>query len=347
MCWDLNKDAFTFQVDTKEDKSFNRRGVLSVVNSLNDPLGFVAPVTIQGKLFLRKISPTSADWDEPLSPEHQDEWIAWKESLKQLRDVQVPRTYSTAFLSKVSDKEVHVFSDASEKAIAAVAYLKVKTEADISQLGFLIGKAKIAPASGHTIPCLELCCAVLAVEIAEIISNQLGIPTACMHFRTDSRVVLGYINNQTKRFYIYVTNRVQRIRVSTSPDQWSYISTEKNPADIGTRSFSASSMCDSPWLLGPQFLLNSEEPHPLTPFPLVIPDEDEEVRPNVNVLKSEVSVKSSFGSHRFECFSTWKRLVEAIAFLQQYVASYLKQNARKGESHKTVEAFSKTSLSPQ
>ena len=112
---------FTFQVDTKEDKSFTRRGVLSVVNSLYDPLGFVAPVTIQGKLFLRKISPTTADWDEPVSPEHQDEWIAWKESLKHLRDVKVPRTYSTASLSKVSDKEVHVFSDASEKAIAAVA----------------------------------------------------------------------------------------------------------------------------------------------------------------------------------------------------------------------------------
>ena len=98
-------------------------------------------------------------------------------------------------------------------------------------------------------------------------------------------------------------------------------------------------MCDSPWLLGPQFLLKSEEPHSVTPFSLVNPDEDKEVRPNVNELKSEVSAKSSFGSHRFERFSLWKRLVEAIALLQQYVASYRKQNASERESHKTVKAF--------
>ena len=43
--WHLQTDTFTFQV-SDEDKPFTRRGVLSTVNSLNDPLGFVAPVTI-------------------------------------------------------------------------------------------------------------------------------------------------------------------------------------------------------------------------------------------------------------------------------------------------------------
>ncbi|XP_038845403.1 uncharacterized protein LOC120044802 [Salvelinus namaycush] len=44
--WDLRTDTFTFKV-AKDEKPFTRRGVLSTLNSLYDPLGFVAPVTIQ------------------------------------------------------------------------------------------------------------------------------------------------------------------------------------------------------------------------------------------------------------------------------------------------------------
>lgn len=50
--WNLRNNTFTFQVPD-EKKPFTRRGVLLTVNSLYDPLGFIAPVTIQGKDILR------------------------------------------------------------------------------------------------------------------------------------------------------------------------------------------------------------------------------------------------------------------------------------------------------
>ncbi|XP_060787641.1 uncharacterized protein LOC132892997 isoform X1 [Neoarius graeffei] len=51
LTWEITSDTFSFQV-SDDDKPYTRRGVLSTVNSLYDPLGFVAPVTIQGKLLL-------------------------------------------------------------------------------------------------------------------------------------------------------------------------------------------------------------------------------------------------------------------------------------------------------
>lgn len=42
LSWNLQTDSFTFQV-AQHTKPFTRRGVLSAVNSLYDPLGFVAP----------------------------------------------------------------------------------------------------------------------------------------------------------------------------------------------------------------------------------------------------------------------------------------------------------------
>lgn len=69
LSWSLKNDTFTFHVLT-DDKPYTRRGILSVVNCLFDPLGFVCPLTIQGKLLLRSFLCDTTNWDEPL-PEAQ------------------------------------------------------------------------------------------------------------------------------------------------------------------------------------------------------------------------------------------------------------------------------------
>lgn len=122
------------------------------------------------------------------------------------------------------------------KAIAAVAYLKVIDSEGKCHIGFVLGKAKQAPTTAHTVPRLELGAAVLAVELAELVKSELNISVDSLQFYTYSNVVLGYIHNQTRRFYVYVSNRVQRIRKSTEPEQWHYAWTTQNPADHATHS---------------------------------------------------------------------------------------------------------------
>ena len=84
LCWNLGEDTFTFQVSDAL-KPFTRRGVLSTVNSIYDPLGFVAPTVITGKLFLREILQETIDWDAPLPEEKQAEWKAWRDSLVKIQ----------------------------------------------------------------------------------------------------------------------------------------------------------------------------------------------------------------------------------------------------------------------
>ena len=52
--WDLESDSFTFRISMK-DKPFTRRGVLSNVNSIYDPLGLAAPVTLEGRKILQQL----------------------------------------------------------------------------------------------------------------------------------------------------------------------------------------------------------------------------------------------------------------------------------------------------
>ncbi|CAC5415473.1 unnamed protein product [Mytilus coruscus] len=68
LSWDVNTDNFLFQLSS-ENKPITRRWILSTINSIYDPLGFLAPVIIQGKLLLRKIVSETVDWDQPLSDE--------------------------------------------------------------------------------------------------------------------------------------------------------------------------------------------------------------------------------------------------------------------------------------
>lgn len=175
------------------------------------------------------------------------------ESLPELQSILIPRCYINLPSSDVKRRELHIFSDASQRAISAVAYLKMYSS-NGDHVSFIHGKAKVAPSQGHTIPRLELCAAVLATKLKDTIMQHLSIPIDSIAMYTDSRVVLGYINNEHRRFYVYVGNRVDIIRHSTTADQWNYVSSEDNPADIGTRSIPAGEIGHSVWLQGPSIL---------------------------------------------------------------------------------------------
>ena len=74
----------------------------------------------------------------------------------------------------------------------------------------------------------------------------------------DSKVVLGYIANESRQFYVYVANRVQLIRSLSTPEQWRYVESEQNPADLATRRVPTNKLMESSWLKGPEFLKKPE-----------------------------------------------------------------------------------------
>lgn len=277
--WNLKMDCFTFRV-SREVKPFTRRGTLSTVNSLYDPLGFVSPVTIQGKALVRELASLQQDWDEPLPADKKDQWEAWTTALAELEHLYIPRPYIPVSLSQTLSGELCIFSDASVLA------------------------------------------SVLAIELMELIREEMDADLR-VKFYTDSRVVLGYIHNMTRRFYMYVANRVARIRKSTSPDQWHYVRTDQNPADHATRPMSPAQLSLTNWFSGPTFLrqLDALEDNVVESFQLVNPDLDVEIRPQVTTLTTKVT-NQPLGTHRFQRFSSWKSLVRAVAKLTHIARSF-------------------------
>lgn len=322
LLWETATDTFTFVV-SEHKKAFTRRGVLSTVNSIFDPLGMVAPVTIEGKSLLRELSADMCDWDAPLPEQKLKQWESWQESLHYLREMHIPRAYTTTSLSRAERTELCVFSDASTKAIGVVAYLRTLQTDGQPEVGFVLGIAKLAPRSEPTIPRLELCAAVLATEVAELIQDELDLQLDAVRFYCDSKVVLGYIHNQTKRFFVYVHNRIRRIRQTTTPDQWCYVSTDDNPADHASRSVPASQLAHTTWFTGPNFLRQPSPPDKDTTqaFELVNPESDVEIRPEVSTFLTQGKNKG-LTTTRFERFSSMRSLTRAVTLLIHVARAY-------------------------
>lgn len=88
-----------------------------------------------------------------------------------------------------------------------------------NHVGFIMSKSKLTPIPEQTVPRLELCAVVLPVELAELISPESDIKLDDTKFYSNGKVVLGYINNKTRRFYFYVSNRILRMRGNFHPEQ--------------------------------------------------------------------------------------------------------------------------------
>ena len=107
LTWDIVTDTFNFQV-SDNDKPNTRRGLLwCTVNSLYDPLGFAAPVITHGRLLLRELSVDSIEWDSPLPEDKRMKWETWHHSLKDLRQLHIPRAYTTPSLFKAKRKYLY------------------------------------------------------------------------------------------------------------------------------------------------------------------------------------------------------------------------------------------------
>lgn len=71
--WCMETDLFQFRI-TLQDKPLTRRGILSTVSSVYDPLGYLAPFILIGKQILQQLCHDKADWDEPIPDQARVNW---------------------------------------------------------------------------------------------------------------------------------------------------------------------------------------------------------------------------------------------------------------------------------
>lgn len=273
----MEPDTFQFRI-VLQDKPLTRRGILSTVSSVYDPLGFLAPVILTGRQILQNLCRDKSDWDDPVPEPLRHSWEKWRNSLHHLEKLKIQRCYKPHTFGELTSVQLHHLSDASDYGYGQCSYLRLTDDSGQVHCSFVMGKARVTPLKPVTIPRLELTAALLSVRISASLREELEYDQIAEVFYTDSQVVLGYIKNDARRFHVFVANRVQQIRDNSTPDQWKYIETKENPADESSRGLSPRDLIDSRWLNGPPFLWQRELPNRNDDVNLDISPDDPEVK---------------------------------------------------------------------
>ena len=308
--WCIRSDTFKYKITLKE-RPPTRRGILSTVSSIFDPLGFLAPFILTGKNILQTLCQNNYDWDEEVPQDILERWSKWKEDAVNLDQFELPRCVKPTKFGKTVKSELHHFADASSSSgYGTCTYLRQINENGRVHVALIMGKSRVIPLKKVTVPRLELTAAVVAVNISRFLTRELKLDNLKSYYWTDSKVVLGYIGNSARRFHVYVANRIEQIRSYSEPHQWKHVDGNKNPADIASRGMSAAELVKSRlWYSGPDFLWKQTLPTPLEEvFPL--PDDDPEVKKSTAY---STKAEESFDVHRFNHVSDWFRLKRAIA----------------------------------
>ena len=81
---------------------------------------------------------------------------------------------------------------------------------------FVFGKARVTLLKSITMPRLELVDAVVSVVVREQLRNELSFSEIEETFWMDSQVGPSYLANESRKFHIFLANRVQEVREKTS-----------------------------------------------------------------------------------------------------------------------------------
>ena len=236
-------------------------------------------------------------WDDEIPTEYFVLWQQWLADLPKLSEFAVERCFKPPNF-KVKSAQLHHFSDASERGYGSVSFLRQLSFDDQIHCSFVLGKSCLSPLKTVTIPRLELTAATVSVRLDTLISKELDYPAPLgdTFFWTDSTTVLRYMENETKRFQTFVANRITLIRERSSPSQWKYVESKKNPADCASRGLSVGSfLVTNSWIREPDFLWTSEDSWPERPPSISeVTNDDPEVKQEIVVIVLFVETPRKF-----------------------------------------------------
>ena len=315
--WETSSDTLRIAVEMRNisSKPLTRRGMMSAVCGLYDPLGMVSPTLLRGRLILQELCRLQVEWDSEIPSARQREWMEWLMSIEKIDELGVGRCIKPPDFGEVTSYQIHHFADASEVAYGTVSYVRMTNSSGDVHCSFVMGKAHLAPLKTVTVPRLELMAAVTAVKVDSLVSGAFEFePTH--HFWTDSTTVLRYIRNRTTRYHTFVANRLSVIHDGSTPEQWRHVDSDSNPADDVSRGVQSTR-----WLTGPSFLWEQEEQWPATPTALLEVDErDPEVKVKMTALVTGAEETTESPLRRLiEYYSTWRRLIKAVAWIRRAV----------------------------
>ena len=316
--YNINLDTLKIASCKIDPEANTKRTILSQTSKIFDPLNLVLPVTIRGRILMRRIWKLEVGWDEKLPKEISNEMKSISRDFEMLSELQFPRQV----INENKSYGLHVFCDSSSEAYGFTAY--AVDQDDHSSL--IYAKAKLAPLrkkNEHSIPTLELLGVVLAFKcLPTLIESYKNMQFQFVNISVDAQVVLSWLITKAPKVKVkFIKNRVleaDSLKKEISekyklPITYHYVNTNDNPADLVTKGLSYSKYLEKCkfWLEGPEWLTNDISKWPQYPLNSVAP----EYKPIINTLCATLVNKVNTGILNLNKFSKFENLINITAML--------------------------------
>ena len=184
---DKQRDTFRVGIPT-ESQRLTKRSILKTLASIYDPLRFISPVLLIGKILFRNLCDLRIPWDNEIPQEIENKWVKWVNGLN--IKIEIPRSISIR--ETITNIDIHLFSDESINGVCTVAYATayavIYQPNKISQ-DLITSKCRLVKRN-LTIPRLELIAAQMSVNLSQNIKNVLNNQSIRNFYAWSGRTVI-------------------------------------------------------------------------------------------------------------------------------------------------------------
>lgn len=334
--WDLINDTLAVKFKLNISGKLTKRTVLTAIAANFDPLGISIPLLIEPKYFYQTLWKSKNDykWDTELTEDDQHAWHKIESLYGPPREIVIPRIAALA-LNSAQPLKLHVFSDASVKAFAAVSYVQIGQETP----QILFAKNRLNPIKAKaTIPKLELLAIQCAINLIHYVQKELNVVFSEINLLSDSNVALSWIKSQREiKQGIFVDNRVKFIKNAYHKFnrenkilELYHVPGEINPADFGTKGRTFEQLKDSIWFNGPKFLENQKWPKIISKFEVPEPkNEHSEHSPEIIQFSVVIEMNQTkiIDDTKFSSYTRLLRITATVILAVNLFKSKLKSKS--------------------
>jgi hypothetical protein len=297
-----------------------RRVIWRVAMMQYDPLGLLCPITIQLKQVMRSLAggmSSKKDWDLPVGEAIADKFRVAASKLKAAREIRFPRSLTPA--DKVGRPRLVTFTDGSQTAYCCLVYVLWRTPDQVFST-LVAGKAKVMSQNQVSVPRMELMGNQMGCRLAAKVKKSLKWDFEKEYYFTDSMACLGMIQADSGSLATFGGNRVGEIKTLTDPDDWWWVPTDQQVADIGTRENAMPADLDigSRYQMGPGWLALQEEEWPMRKVVGQVPKEELSTAAK-KVMMVNADPADFF---RYKKFDSFKRAVRSLATVLEAVERF-------------------------
>lgn len=324
LAWCSSSDNLMYQLKLESvSKPLTKRKILSLASAIFDPLGLLNPTLVIAKLIIKKLWDNKFQWDQCLPTDITNEFETFYKRLPTLNSFPIPRH---AVISDYITLEMHGFSDSSLTAYGCVVYIRSINAHGQVLTRLLCSKSRVA--RNETIPKLELRAMLLLAQLYKKVNNALKCNFTKIYLWCDSNVALAWAKSQKpNNLDCFVKNRVIEIQKLSNIDDWHWVSSNDNPADLLTRGIHADRLVDcSAWWQGPTWLGQHSNEWPCNGTSIIrLPDsKPTEIKCNVTTNVQP----NLFMDNLFNKWSDVNKLINCVAFIFRFKNNSLNRNKK-------------------